>query len=121
MIPEIFKDNSLIIKDYSHNAHLGCVLLRMTIGSLIILNKIPSNYILILSLFVIIDKSIRFFKLPNVWKVYSRPVLIYTFVLIFTYLYKEKYNHLSGTLIIVDALMGLQSRHHFDRLGLFIK
>ena len=43
------------------------------------------------------------------------------FILIFTVLYKEKYNQLTGLLIIVDALMGFQSRHIFDRMGLLIK
>jgi hypothetical protein len=121
MIPEIFKDNTTIVKEHTQYTHLVCVLIRMTLGSLIILNKIPSNFILILSLFVIIVFLNKFFKLQNVWKVYMRTVLTYTFVLVFTFLYKEKYNNLSGLLIIVDALMGLQSRHHFDRLGLLIK
>lgn len=120
MIPEIFKDTT-IVKKHTQYTHLVCVLIRMTLGSLIILNKIPSTLILLLSLFIIIVFLNKFFKLKNVWKVYMRTVLTYIFVLLFTYFYKDKYYNLSGLLIIVDALMGLQSRHHFDRLGLLIK
>jgi hypothetical protein len=121
MIPEIYKDNTTLKKNHTQYTHLVCILIRITLGSLIILGKIPSTIILLLSLFVIIVFLNKFFKLQNVWKVYMRTVLVYLFVLIFTFLYKEKYNNLSGLLIIVDALMGLQSRHHFDRLGLLIK
>lgn len=120
MIPEIFRDTTT--RKYNNQyTHLFCVLLRMTIGSLIILNKIPNIVIIILTLLTIIMFFNKFLKLPNVWKVYLRTVLVYMFILIFTVLYKEKYNQLTGLLIIVDALMGFQSRHIFDRMGLLIK
>jgi hypothetical protein len=121
MIPEIYKDNTTIRKNHTEYTHLFCVLIRITIGSLIILDKIPVLFVLLLSLFVIGMFSYKYFKLKNVWKVYLRTILIYSLVGISAYIYKEKYNNINGLLIIIDALMGLQSRHHFDRLGLLIK
>ncbi len=121
MIPEIYKDNTTIKKDHTQYTHLFCVLLRITIGSLLILNKIPNIVIIILSVLTVIMFLNKFLKLQNVWKVYMRTVLVYGLVAVSSLIYKEKYNNLAGLLIIVDALMGLQSRHHFDRLGLLVK
>ena len=59
----------------------------------------------------------KFFKLPNVWKVYLRTVLFYAIVFFLVTKYENKYNNVAGTLIIVDALMGLQSRHMFEQIG----
>lgn len=120
MIPEIYRDNTTS-KNNTQYTHLGCVLLRIGLGSLIILNKIPSTIILLICIVVVLFFLNKFLKLKNVWKVYLRTILVYTLIGISSIFYKEKYNQLSGLLIIVDSLMGLQSRHHFDRLGLLIK
>jgi hypothetical protein len=43
-----------------------------------------------------------------VWKVYLRTIIIYAIVGIS--IYHDKYNQ-AGLLVMVDAVMGLQSRH----------
>jgi hypothetical protein len=117
MIPELLRDNTTIVKNHSLKTHIFCILLRISIGLLIITDKISKNIIQLLSLFVVLMFAYKFFKLPNVWKVYMRTVLFYTIVLFLVTKYDNKYNNIAGTLIIVDALMGLQSRHIFEQIG----
>ena len=121
MIPDLLQDKTTIVYPHSLKTHIWCILLRCLIGFGIITNKIPTLVILLLSLFIAIGFTFKYFKLPNVWKVYERTVLVYSIVFLLTVVYKEKYNWLSGTLIIVDALMGMQSRHIFEKIGLVIK
>jgi hypothetical protein len=78
----------------------------------------PVNTILIICLSVVSIFTYKYIILPNVWKVYLRTVIVYLLVGLSNLVYKDKYSSVNGTLIIVDALMGLQSRHIFDRLGL---
>ena len=91
--------------------------LRICIGLLIITDNISKNIIQLLSFFIVFMFTYKFFKLPNVWKVYLRTVLFYAIVFFLVTKYENKYNNVAGTLIIVDALMGLQSRHIFEQIG----
>lgn len=118
MIPEVFRDNTTIVKNHPMRNHLFCVSLRSILGILVISNKINKNILLIISFLVLVMFLAKFFKLPNVWKVYMRTVIVYAIVFILTLKFGDQYNSVSGTLIIVDALMGLQARHIFDRLSL---
>ena len=122
---DIFQDNTTIIKNHTMKTYIFCVLFRILLGLLIITNKLSKKLIIIISLLVIIIFLYKYFKLPLVWKVYLRTILIYTTVLILTVLSTRSldnrdnnYNNISGTLIIIDALMGLQSRHIFSRISL---
>jgi hypothetical protein len=118
MIPEIFRDNTTLVKNHPMRNHLFCVSLRSILGLLVISNKVNKYVILVISFLVVVMFLSKFFKLPNVWKVYMRTVIVYSIVFLLTIKFGEQYNSVSGTLIIVDALMGLQSRHIFDRLSL---
>jgi hypothetical protein len=117
-IPEVFRDNTTIVKNHTIKTHIFCILLRILIGILIINNTLPKTAIILLSLFVITTFGYKYFKLPNVWKVYLRTVLIYAIVLVLTLKYDNSFRQVCGTLIIVDAMMGLQSRHIFEHLSL---
>ena len=121
MIPDLLQDKTTIVYPHSLKTHIWCILLRCLIGFGIITNKIPNLIVILLSLFISISFTLKYFKLPNVWKVYERTILVYFIVLLLSLVYKDKYNWLSGTLIIVDALMGMQSRHIFEKMGLLIK
>lgn len=97
--------------------HLGCVLLRCLLGGLIILSqsygskKIKSTWIVLCIIVVIIftSKYITYSVLNRVvWKTYLRTIIAYSIA--GTCLYVNRYDH-AGLIIIVDALMGLQSRH----------
>ena len=121
MIPEIYRDNTTIVKNHSMINHVGCVIIRIGLGILVLNNTIPTNILGIFCLFIVLGFGNKFFKLPNVWKVYIRTVLVYATIGLLILLYGNKYTTVYGTLIIVDALMGLQSRHIFDRLSLLNK
>ncbi len=118
MIPEIFKDNTTIIKNHPVQNHLFCVFIRSLLGILIITNKINRTLILIICVFIVLGFLSKYFKLKNVWKVYMRTIFVYSIVLVLTLIYGDKYNTISGTLIIVDGLMGMQSRYIFDKMSL---
>jgi len=121
MIPELLQDKTTIIYPHSIKTHIWCILFRSLLGFAIIKNKIPSNIICIISLIIIVLFTKKYFALPNVWKVYERTILVYLFILLLSYIYKNEYNWLIGTLIIVDALMGLQSRHIFEKINLLYR
>lgn len=117
MIPELLRDNTTIVKNHTLKTHIFCILLRICIGLLIITDNVPTKIIQLLSFFVVLMFTYKFFKLPNIWKVYLRTVLFYSIVFFLITKFDNKYNNVAGTLIIVDALMGLQSRHIFEQIG----
>ena len=117
MIPELVKDNTTIIKNHTLKTHIFCILLRIAIGLLIITDNLSQFIIQILSIFVIIIFSYKFLKIEHIWKVYLRTILIYIIVLFLVTKYNNKYNSVAGTLIIIDSLLGLQSRHIFEQIG----
>lgn len=121
MIPEVLRDNTTIVKNHTLKTHIFCILLRISIGLLLITNNIPKNIIQILSLFIIITFTYKFFKIEHIWKVYLRTVLSYAIVLFLVTKYDDRYYNVAGTIIIVDALMGLQSRHIFEQIGYVMK
>jgi MFS superfamily sulfate permease-like transporter len=120
MIPDILKDDTTFVKNHTLKTHIFCILLRIVLGLLIITDNLSKLIIQILSLLVVIMFTYKFFKLPNVWKVYMRTVLAYAIVLFLTTKYNSKYNSVAGSILIVDALMGLQSRHIFEKIGLVL-
>ena len=121
MIPEIYRDNTTIVKNHSMRNHVVCVIIRIGLGILVLNNTIPTKILAIFCLFIVAAFGNKFYKLPNVWKVYIRTVLVYATIGLLILLYDNKYTNVYGTLIIVDALMGLQSRHIFERLSLLNK
>jgi Na+-transporting NADH:ubiquinone oxidoreductase subunit NqrB len=102
-------------KDHNVYTHLGCVLLRCVIGAIIILhtkNENTKQILMVFCMIIIIMFASKFINNSNnnivVWKAYLRPVIAYSAAL--GLIYNDRYD-LSGTIIIVEALMGLQSRH----------
>ncbi len=120
MIPELLKDNTTIIKNHTLKTHIFCILLRIAIGLLIITDNLPKYIIQLLSIFVVVVFSYKFLKIKHIWKVYLRTVLVYAIVLFLVTKYNNKYNNIAGTLIIGDALLGLQSRHIFEQIGFLL-
>lgn len=89
--------------------HLMCVILRIVIG-LIILNMdtITDNMILTYSTIVIMIFLSKFLFATPTWKVYIRTVILYAIILVN---YKNKnLKQIASSMIILDAVMGLQSR-----------
>lgn len=115
-------DRTTIVKDHNVYTHLGCVLLRCAIGISLILSQtnLSSTNVdmriiyLLLSFCAIVvlwfgSKYIRLIKSNTVvWKAYLRNVIAYTVA--GGLIYKKRFD-LAGTIMIADALMGVQSRH----------
>lgn len=117
MIAEIFQDPTTIIKGHTILTHLPCLLLRSGIAVSILTGVLPDIPLYILCIGVIIVFGGKYVSLPNVWKVYLRTIFVYAIVLLLTYFYGDKYRHVSATLVFVDVLMAIQSRHIFERLS----
>lgn len=100
-----------------HNVftHMGCVLLRTTIGlTLMRHNLSPTIRMTIIQIIVIVIILFGYKYITHTvnqvqtWKVYPRMLITYLSAL---YLINRHDEQSAGVLIIVDALMGLQSRH----------
>ncbi len=109
-------------KRHTPYTHLGCVILRISLGLVIYFKLgIFKNilFLIILFLIVIIVFSYKLYITKNkTWKVYIRTLLFYSISLIINLLDNYKYKtfnndskNISGILIAIDAIMGLQSRH----------
>jgi len=110
-------DHTTIVKNHNVYTHLGCILLRCFIGTAIILsqdnkkfqNKWTQNGLIIACIITMIVFTTKHFTKKNpLWKVYLRTVIAYGLTALM--IHKNKYD-IAGTIIITDALLGLQSRH----------
>lgn len=103
--------------------HLGCVLLRIILG-IYVMNADQSKHdaLLIFLITAIVIFSAKQWRLMSknvlLWKSYPRNILSYSLA---AYLLKTKRADAAGLLMIVDALMGLQSRHTSSALSSIIK
>lgn len=119
ILPEVLIDKktllvSLFNKQHTWYTHLICIIIRLIIGVLIYNQVIKHNYLLFFVLLIFFIFIFKFIQFIPTWKVYLRTVLVYGLISILIISKKnntENLNHLFGILIIVDALMGLQSRH----------
>lgn len=126
VIPERLEDQYTSIykqgKRHTIYTHLGCVILRIVLGLLIYFKLgIFKNilFLIILFMLVIIVFSYKLYITKNkTWKVYIRTISLYTISLIIDILDNYKYKtfntdsrNISGILIMLDAIMGLQARH----------
>lgn len=99
-IPPRLRDEFTIVPNHPMRNHLGCVLLRIALGLYTLRHGLPPEAALGIAAFFALSFCLK----PPTWKVYLRTVLVYLLVPLVP---KE----VGGALIIVDALMGLQSRH----------
>lgn len=98
-------------KGHPWYTYIWCVLLRITIGIVLIYinnSYINNKYLAIYAIIVAVVFFSKFISNTKTWKVYIRNVLIYSIIAI---MYKHpQHKDIAGMLIIIDALMGLQSR-----------
>lgn len=110
-IPDALVDHTTMLYP-RHNmlTHLGCVLLRTSIGASLICSPQASLVVIIVLTLVLIMFISKYSKMRNVktWKCYPRAIIIYATCL---YLIAKKEHKSAGVLLIMDGLMGLQSRH----------
>ena len=116
-IPDELLDKSL--KWYPNHTvftHLGCVLIRVVLGLLLIYSqkstKLRTGLIITMALGMLSfgSKYIQNALIKDVvyWKSYPRMLVAYSAALS---LIVMKENKLAGALVIADALMGMNSRH----------
>lgn len=110
-IPNRIRDHTTLVKNHTWMSHFGCILLRTLVGMLIANGSLPKSAIIILCLLVIITFSYKFLFNQGTWKSYLRTVLAYFTIATVQVVDMPCANAISGTIAIVDALMGLQSRH----------
>ena len=114
ILNDCLSDKTTIYKHHTIFTHLFCVVLRIIIGLTLLLysHKINKTYLIILCSFLSIGFLIKFInvctKNINIWKVYLRTAIVYGLSSYF--IHSNQYRD-AGLLIIIDALMGLQSRH----------
>ena len=112
-IPDRLIDKTTIYHKHTVYTHLGCVILRIIIGLLLIIyndniTESQKNGILILFSLIIIGFGYKFLTKSKTWKCYLRTTLAYTIagILVKNKKYKE-----AGLITITDALLAVQSRH----------
>lgn len=116
-IKTCLNDDTTTYKEHNIFTHLGCVLLRIILGLLVITDtfnlSVQKNKIIFMVLIMILIFlfTVKYINLVSngklVWKVYLRMIIAYTCNVI---LIKQNYFKEAGMLMIIDALMGLQSR-----------
>jgi len=119
---EALKDHNLKINSELYES--VCVPIRLIIGILFISNVVPDVALPFLGVLFLVVALGLFNKMKisgNSWKCYKRAILVYILIatLIFTNII-HPIRHVQvviGTLFISDCLMGIQSKHIFEKLG----
>ena len=115
-IPAHLVDPTTLVKGHTMYSHLGCVALRCAIGLFFLLAYTQSmaEDVIFSMLFggLLLFFLYKFFRVKKTWKVYLRTVvtLALSIILMLT-AEKDTAGTAVGLLLIVDALMGLQSRY----------
>ena len=124
---DCLKDNYTFLgatTKYSHNQYtqIPCILIRICLGILLILNADAYEQYRTLFIILVIGFSIKSFYLwmKNIktWKGYSRMIITY---LASMCLLSQGKHEAGGTLIIVDALISMQSRYTYNAINTCLK
>lgn len=118
-IPAHLVDPTTLVKNHTMYSHLGCVALRCAIGLFFLLGyeQSANQNIAFVSLFGVLlafflYKFIFVKKARNTWKVFLRTIITLALSIILMLTAEEEtVGTAVGLLLIVDALMGLQSRY----------
>lgn len=115
-IPAHLVDSTTLVKNHTMYTHLGCVALRCVIGLFFLLQyqQSTNENIAFFSLFgvLLVFFLYKFIFVNKTWKVFLRTIitLALSIILMLT-AEKETAGTAVGLLLIVDGLMGLQSRY----------
>ena len=120
MIPERLIDRNLIstklvkkgivLDKYTQYFYVLCIILRIFLGTLVFYNKIPQNIVYILSIIIIIIFSNKYIYNQGTWKNYSKTIISYSLLIIFTFNNKNM-NNIGGVFVILDAILGANTRY----------
>lgn len=97
--------------------YLGCILLRLSLAILFLNENINLLTIQILSLLAIILFGLKAYNVNKSWKNFNRVVLVYSLILVLSIIKPENYRTIIGLLIIIDALLGLNTRHCHENMS----
>lgn len=120
----ILVDDATLVPNHPVWTHMFCVLLRCALGYYIWTRGVhhPPPYLPFLGwddLFAVIALffTYKWLTRPLLWKVYARTVLVYVLcLLVQRHLPPDRAAVVCGLLVVVDALLGLQSRHMVEIL-----
>ena len=125
MIPQQLQDPTTMFHNHSMFTQMPCFLLRISIGLLFIYGIINNTLMIVISTLIVIFFTWKYVKMTltqPIWKNYLRTIMIYTLVVVLV-LFQSKLPHpeytklICGILIIVDAMMGQQSRYISEVMG----
>jgi hypothetical protein len=85
--------------------YLGCIIIRVLMALSVYFEIVDNKYIKIIAALAVLVFGLKYYFYPNIWKNYLRVVITYLIVLFV----EDK--TVRSILIIMDSLMGLQSRH----------
>lgn len=111
-IPNRLVDTTTIVKNHTWYTHLVCIIIRILLGLFLLshseLDNNTSGYLIIFMMIIVVMFAMKFKNNSNTWKVYLRTVVAYSLSAL---LINNKKNKEAGMVVIIDALLGLQSRH----------
>lgn len=113
-IADDLEDQSLLLyPNHSIYTHMGCIALRTGIAIALMnptLSSQTRNALLVIIIVAFVVFAIKYLRTANVaiWKSYPRMLIAYGTAAYLVHTHRESY---AGMLILVDALMGVQSRH----------
>ena len=114
-LPQHLIDTTTLIPNHSVYTHYGCVALRCLLG-LYLITRYGGKRVEFASFLAVLGTALALFLYKSIFakktlKLYSRTVLKLTLTLILLlFAEKDAAKLVGGTLLIVDAMMGLQSR-----------
>jgi hypothetical protein len=108
-IPDRLIDKTTIVKNHTVWTHMVCIIIRVTLGLLVLKNKIQLKNAQYIGLCVLCIFMYKYINVSPIWKVYIRTLIVYT--LVSSSIKLELSKETIGILIIVDALLAVQSRH----------
>lgn len=105
---------SYLPEHHTQFTYLFCIILRIVIGFLVFNKIINNNVLIILCIIILIGFGSKFItnylNKNSVWKNYLRTTLMYSIILLNTLSNNENKETISGLLIILDSILGQQSR-----------
>lgn len=113
-------DKTIKTKDnVAGHVFLLCVCIRIAIGVLIVAGYLKKWQIIALCSLIIFVFSAKFRVVGNsTWKCYDKVIISYLSVLSLQFISKDKYvNQSAGFILMMDALLGLNSRCLVSKLS----
>jgi membrane-bound metal-dependent hydrolase YbcI (DUF457 family) len=115
-IPHSLVDTTTLVKNHNEYTHFGSVLIRCLLGLYVLLYYEERLWerVVLTTLFgiLLVFFVYKYVTIEKTWKVYARVILTLTLCILLLWVAKkETAKVVIGTLLFVDGMMGIQSRH----------